>query len=132
MRAATESPFLIIRRDGMVHIERGADEVFRRALMAGVPPSVRPKMREALAAIPDKGSMAHSVRYFGGPEKIAELKNKIAPLMIELNQFLVSQNIHGLYDWLDITGFGSEYRMIKAFDAWADLAKTPSSRIILP
>ena len=35
----------IKRENGVVLIRRDADEAFRKALMDGVPPSLRPKMR---------------------------------------------------------------------------------------
>jgi len=101
------------------------DQAFRRALMDGIPPPLRGKMREALAVFPGKQAQGHSVLYFG--PKLADIKNRIAPLLIELNRFLSeSRNLPGLFEWLDATNYGNDYRMIKAFLAWAEMAKTPS------
>lgn len=116
------APFAVKRANGLVFVERAKDEAFRKALMDGIPPVLRGKMREALADIPNKGSMAHAVRYFGGPEKIAELKNKIGPLIVELDKTLKNNyGLPGLFDWLDVSGLGNSYKMIKAFDAWAEM-----------
>jgi len=117
------APFPVVRNNGMVFVDRRTDEAFRHALNSGVPPQLRGKMREALAAIPHKGAMAHSQRYFG--DELADIKNRIAPLIIWLNQYLSEHNIRGLYDWLDATNYGNDYRMIKVFAAWADMIKTP-------
>ena len=54
--------------------------------MDGVPRQLRPKMHEALSVIPGKGAMAHSQRYFGA--ELADIKNRIAPLLIELDRVL--------------------------------------------
>ena len=122
------APFAVKRANGLVFVERAKDEAFRKALMDGIPPVLRGKMREALAAIPDKGSMAHAVRYFGGPEKIADIKNQIAPMIVELDKFLKnSRNLPGLFDWLDVTGLGNDYRMIKVFIAWSEFELSKSN-----
>ena len=118
-------PFPIVRRHGLVFVDTMIDQAFRRALMDGIPPPLRGKMREALAVVPSKEAQGHSVRYFG--PKLADIKNRIAPLLIELNRFLSeSRNLPGLFEWLDATNYGNDYRMIKAFLAWAEMAKTPS------
>ena len=122
-------PFVVRRQNGMVFIETGADQAFRKALRAGVPPSVRAKMNEALAATPDSGAMAHSVRYFG--DELADIKNRIAPLLIGLNKYLTKElKLPGLFDWLNLTNYGNDYRMIKAFAAWAEMAKTSSLGVV--
>lgn len=120
----------VVRKgDGVIWVVGKADEAFRKALMAGVPPSIRPKMHEALSVIPDAGAMAHSVRYFG-PE-LADIKNRIAPLLINLDRFL--RDRHGMpsiFDWLQATNYGSDYRMIKAFAAWAEMVNAPSLAVV--
>jgi hypothetical protein len=120
-------PFSIKRENGIVWIDAKADAAFRQALMDGVPVNLRAKMREALAATPDKGAMAHSIRYFGS--ELEQIKAQIAPLMMELNRMLSeSFNLPGLYDWIDATNYGNDYRMIKVFKAWSEmvLSKRPS------
>lgn len=113
-------PFHIKRENGIVFVDSVVDAAFRRALMDGVPVQLRSKMREALAAIPDKGAMAHSIRYFG--DELEDIKAQIGPLMIELNRMLSeSFNLPGLFDWLDVTNFGNDYRMIKVFKAWSEM-----------
>lgn len=116
-------PFAVRHGDGITWVERAKDEAFRKALLDGVPVSVRPKMREALNALPDNGARAHSMRYFGAD--LDEIKGQIAPLLIELNKFLTEQRrLPGLFDWLDVTNYGNDYRMIKAFKAWSELITT--------
>lgn len=120
-------PFHVRRENGIVFVDSAVDAAFRHALLDGVPVNLRSKMREALAAIPDKGAMAHSIRYFG--DELEEIKARIAPLMMELNRMLSeSFNLPGLFDWLDITNFGNDYRMIKVFKAWSEMVvSTPPS-----
>lgn len=122
-------PFHVRRENGIVFVDSAVDAAFRQALLDGVPVNLRGKMREALAAIPDKGAMAHSIRYFG--DELEEIKARIAPLMMELNRMLSeSFNLPGLFDWLDITNFGNDYRMIKVFKAWSEMVvSTPPSII---
>ena len=116
-------PFTIRRENGVVFIDSAVDAAFRKALMDGVPPNLRSKMREALAATSDSGAMAHSIRYFGA--ELPEIKNQVAPLLIELNRVLSERfGLQGLFDWLDATNFGNDYRMIKVFHAWSEMVKT--------
>jgi hypothetical protein len=124
-------PFAVVNRNGVTWVDRSVDEAFRKALMDGVPPQLRGKMQEALSAIPNERSKAHAERYFGA--ELPAIKNQIAPLIIELNKVLGERfNLPGLFDWLEITGYGNEYRMIKAFHAWSEfilsVAKTGSKR----
>lgn len=116
-------PFRIARTKdapGVIWVDRVVDQTFRKALMDGVPPSLRGKMQEALAASPDSGAMAHSIRYFG--KELGAIKERIAPLLIELDRVIATRyGLKGLFDWLNITNLGNDYRMIKAFKAWSDL-----------
>lgn len=113
-------PFHVKRENGIVFVDSVVDAAFRKALMDGVPPQLRGKMQEALAAIPGKGAAAHSIRYFGN--ELPAIKQRIGPLLIELNHVLTrSFRLPGLFDWLDATNFGNDYRMIKVFSAWSDM-----------
>jgi hypothetical protein len=126
-RQIEKLPFTIVRDKGVVHVDAKVDAAFRKALMDGVPPQIRSKMREALAATPGAHAMEHSIRYFGGQAGISDVKNRIALLLVEFNRLLTeSFALPGIFDWLEVTGFGNDYRMIKAFLAWAEMAKTPS------
>lgn len=112
-------PFPVLFQDGMTRIPRPVDDAFRHALTHGCPDQVRPKIKEALAAIPGTGAAARSRRYFG-PELPALLK-RVAPLIDELEVFLdTSKNMPGFKRWLELTGFANDYRMIKAMVYWAD------------
>jgi hypothetical protein len=113
-------PFPVKRENGIVWVDAQVDAAFRQALMDGVPPNLRAKMREALAATPDKGAMRHSIRYFG--DELEDIKRRIAPLIIQLNKTLSeSFRLPGLFDWLNATNFGNDYRMIKVFKDWSDM-----------
>lgn len=106
--------------DGIVWVERAKDEAFRKALLDGVPPVLRGKMIEALAATPDAGSAAHSRRYFGS--ELAAITARTDPLLFQLNRYLTERlKLPGLYDWLNVTGYGNDYRMIKVFKAWSEM-----------
>lgn len=105
---------------GLVWVDKAKDEAFRKALLDGIPVSLRAKMKGALSIIPDKGALAHSQRYFGA--ELPMITGRTAPLIFALNRYLTEQlQLPGLYDWLNVTGYGNDYRMIKAFDAWAQL-----------
>ena len=85
-----------------------------------MPPVLRGKMREALAATPDKGARAHSMHYFGA--ELESINAMVHPLIFELNKTLTTAfNLPGLYDWLNVTNFGNDYRMIKVMKAWAEM-----------
>ena len=112
-------PFAVARKNGLVFVEAKTDAAFRKALLDGVPPVLRGKMREALAVVPNKGTLAHSIRYFG--DELPEIKTKVAPLVISLDRFFSSNGLRGLFDWLEVTGLGNDYRMVKVFSAWAEM-----------
>jgi hypothetical protein len=117
-------PFKVVRQNGIVWVDRQVDGAFRKALMDGVPVPLRSKMKDALAATPDRNTRAHCRRYFAG--EFEAVIARIAPLLIELNRYLSEQRaLPGLFDWLEITGLGDDYRMVKAFDAWAQLKDAP-------
>jgi len=124
----------IKRENGVVLIPRDADEAFRKALMDGVPPSLRPKMREALAATPDPNAIKairHSRRYFG--EEASKIFADASGLAAELHRFLAGRfQLNGLLDWLTATGYGNDYRMIKVFAEWARMAKASEKKLIIP
>lgn len=106
---------------GIVFVDKAHDAAFRKALMAGVPPSLRGKMQEALAATPGRGAAAHARRYFGA--EADAIFADAAELAGVLSRFLNDHyRLDGLLEWLTATGFGNDYRMIKVFAEWARLA----------
>jgi hypothetical protein len=116
-------PF-VHRHDGNVLLlERSVDEAFRKALMDGVPVSLRSKMRRALAAVPDPDrDLAHSRRYFG--ERLPAISGRVKPLVVELEKYLTrARNLPGLNDWLIVTGFDNHYEMVKVLDEWAQMKR---------
>jgi|SRR5882672_1028728 len=105
----------VIQQDGLTFIDAEADARFRKALLDGVPPSLRSKMREALAVTPDPHrDFAHSQRYFG--DELMTIGRRIRPLSIALDQ-----KFPGFSEWMILTGYTNNYKMIKVFDAWAQM-----------
>lgn len=123
----------IKRNGGIVFVDQAHDAAFRKALMAGVPPSLRAKMQEALAATPGPKAAAHARRYFG--EEADQIFADAAELAGVLSRFLNDQyRLDGLLEWLTATGYGNDYRMIKVFAEWARLAPKDDGkpRLIVP
>lgn len=113
-------PFATHNKDGITWVDARVDAAFRKALMAGVPANLRNKMHEALAATPDAGAMAHSIRYFG--DELESIKIAVGPLIEELSRLLSNTyGMPGFIDWLNLTNFGNDYRMIKVFKAWSEM-----------
>lgn len=120
----------VMNKDGLTFVDGAADAAYRKALMDGVPLPLRAKMQEALSAIPNKGSAAHSMRYFG-KELDAKLRI-IGPLLDELEDFVrLDRKLSDLKRWLVVTGFANDYRMIKVFAEWAELRKTEPAKVVL-
>lgn len=115
---------VIVRQNGIVAIRSDVDAAFRKALLDGVPLSLHSKMREALAATPGKDAEAHSRRYFGA--ELQPIMDEVHPLLFQINKHLSEQlRLPGLYDWLNATNFGNDYRMIKVFKAWSEMTLPP-------
>ena len=106
---------LTFNNQGMTFIDRNSDERYRKALLDGIPPSLRSKMHEALAATPDPHrDYAHSCRYFG--DELMTIGRRIKPLSIELDR-----RFPGFCDWMILTGYTNHYKMVKVFDEWAQM-----------
>jgi hypothetical protein len=122
-----------IKREGqIVHIERSFDEACRRALMDGVPPSLRLQMVTALSAqpLPNAFRAQKEARKHFGKEADAIFRDAAA-LAAELHRFVQRRfALDGLLDWLDATGYGNDYRMIKVFAEWARLSDAAAKQII--
>lgn len=119
-RYAKPGQFQVVRKDGIAWVNQQHDQAFRKALIDGCPPQVRAKMHEALAATPGPGAAGHSKRYFGA--ELPSILKRCGPLIDELDVFMVGRlNLSGFKDWLTVTNFGNDYRMIKAMTAWADM-----------
>jgi hypothetical protein len=114
-------PFPTLRSgDGIIWVSAKTDQAFRKALMDGVPPSLRPKMADALAELPQSDAMEFSVKYFG--KELADIKNQIAPLLISLNKYLKEQrNLDGLFEWLDVTNMGNSQKLISVLKEWSEM-----------
>lgn len=119
MQASRQQTLHTFTNHGVTWVDAVADAKYRKALMDGCPLPVRARMREALAATPPKTARAHSLRYFG-PE-IDAIIAQVSPLVDELAWFLHhDKNLPDLKRWLQATGYGDDYRMIKAMVAWAE------------
>lgn len=124
-------PFPFKYENGVVHISTPHDAAFRKALMAGVPPSLRGKMQQALAATPQKNAPAHAKRYFGEEsDKVFAHAGELAQV---LHRFLADRyQLVGLLDWLTATGYGNDYRMIKVFYEWSQMPADTKPQVIVP
>lgn len=114
-------PFATKRNgDGIVWIDAKADAAFRAAFLQGVPTNLRMKMRDALSETPDRFAMEFSVKYFG--KELADVKNQIAPLLIEMNKYLTEQrNMPGLFDWLQVSNYGNSQKLISVLRDWSEM-----------
>lgn len=122
----------VIHQDGMVLIRSDVDQAFRKALLDGAPPSLRPKMVDALSAqiIPNtRRAQREARRYFG--KEADEIFGHAADFAEALHKYLSEQfDLVGLLDWLSVTGYGNDYRMIRVFAEWARLSREASLRKI--
>lgn len=117
---AARGEFEVRQEAGVTYIETAHDQAFRKALLDGCPPQIRGKMREALAVVPLPTASAHSKRYFGA--ELDAILKRTAPLVDELDVLMITRlNLPGFKHWLALTNFACDYRMIKAFAAWADM-----------
>lgn len=124
-------PFPVRYENGVVHISAPHDAAFRKALMAGVPVSLRKKMQEALAAMPRKNARGHAMRYFG--EEADKVFGHAGELAQVLHRFLADRfQLVGLLDWLTATGYGNDYRMIKVFYEWSQMPAETKPQVIVP
>lgn len=116
-------PFVHMHQDGIAFVERNADAAFRKALMDGVPASLRGKMQRALAAIPNPTrDFAHCQRYFG--DRLPAIGERIKPLAQQLDRTMeTALGLPGFADWLIMTGYTNHYEMVKVFDEWAQMKK---------
>lgn len=113
------TPFVHVHQGGIVFVERNVDASFRKALMDGVPVSLRGKMQRALAAVPDPArDLPHTVRYFG--DELQAIGQRIRPLAMELERYMEAKlALPGFQDWLILTGYTNHYETVKVFNEWA-------------
>ncbi|WP_439392341.1 hypothetical protein ACRQ5Q_22360 [Bradyrhizobium sp. PMVTL-01] len=131
-------PFTVRYENGLVLVSSEADAAFRKALMDGVPTPLRAKMMDALSAPlqPNaRKAMREAQRHFGAEAN--EAFAAASELAAELHRFLERNfQLQGLLDWLTVTGYGNDYRMIKVFYEWAKMGKAHAEKhpngIILP
>lgn len=111
----------VVQGQGFVQIDTVTDEWFRRMLKEGGPTNeVRAKFRAALnGRYPHADARAFSEKHFG-KENLVRIVAHVDPLIRGLEGYFQQQGRRGLTEWLNITGFGNDYRLIEAFEAWAD------------
>lgn len=121
MGVRVNAPFAHYNDKNIRFIERGADVAFRKALLAGVPPSLRTKMWRALAAVPNPNKdLARSQRYFG--EELNEITPRVRALVRLLDGYLRdNMKLPGLSEWLRMTGYDNHYEMVKVFNEWSQM-----------
>jgi len=109
------------QRQGFVEIDQPTDEWFRRMLKEGGPTNeVRQKFRAALnGRYPHADARQFSERHFGA-ENLKRIVAHVDPLIRGLEGYFQQQGRRGFTEWLNLTGFGNDYKLILAFEAWAD------------
>jgi len=112
------SPFRVEYSGNIAWVDRAADTAFRAALLAGVPPSLHAKMKDALSRFPKANARAYSEEFFG--EELPAIMMRVRPLVEVLEDYLEFQmRLPGFTQWLTATGFGDDYRLISVFNDWA-------------
>jgi len=118
-------PFRVIQGEGITWISTDSDKAFRRALEDGVPVSLRPKLRRALASIPDPAlDLRFSQGYFGSA--LQDIADRAKPLVDTIDRYLeTNRNLPGFRQWMILTGYTNQYLMIEVFDAWSRMKVKP-------
>jgi len=112
----------VVNKDGIVWVSRDADIAFRAALLAGVPPSLHAKMKDALSRHPHANARQYSEGYFG--DELPRIIKAVTPLIDVLENYLEFQLLlPGLTDWLRATGYGDHWKVISVFYDWAQMKK---------
>lgn len=113
-------------KDKVAHIRSDVDARFRNALRKAVHAdggkTARNLIMKALEQGPSRGGAVEAMRYFG-----PELQTKLVLTAQIIDGLEISVN--GFKKWLELTGFGNDVTMIKAFVAWAEF-KNGAGRVI--
>ena len=111
----------VIQGQGFVRIDTASDEWFRRMLKEGGPTqTIRAKFAAALnGRYPHADARQFSERHYGA-ENLKRIVAHCDPLIRALEAWYEKQGHRGFIDWLNITGWGNDYKLIAAFEAWAD------------
>lgn len=114
----------VIHDKGIVFIDRASDEWFRRMLKEGGPTqAIRAKFAAALnGRHPHADARQFSERHFGA-DNLKRIALHCDPLIQALDAWYEKQGHRGFTEWLNATGFGNDYKLIIAFEAWADNVK---------
>lgn len=107
-----------------VQIPSDVDQAFRTALIELAPnETIRRRVREALANGPHPNGRGHATEYFA--DRLEEVIGKAAAFADWLDAYMMKRGRPDLIRWLDATGYGNDYRVIKTFAAWAELQVYP-------
>ena len=122
------APFVARRDKGVLGVESHIDAAFRNALLAFAPEGPRKHILEALRNGPKGDHGKHAIGYFGR-DKIQSIIDQVAPLTdaIEI-AFATKLGRPGFKQWLNLTDFGNDYRMIKGFIAWAEMKRSDDAK----
>lgn len=114
----------VIHDKGMVLIDAASEEYFRRMLKEGGPTqAIRAKFAAALnGRFPHADARQFSERHFGA-DNLQRIALHCDPLIRALDAWYERHGHRGLTEWLNATGWGNDYKLIAAFEAWADNVK---------
>lgn len=116
------APFIARGHKNLVCVEGNQDRAFRESLLAIAPEPARKHFREAFLNGPKGDGGRHATAYFGA-EKIAGIQAQIHPVCDEIEEFMArTLRFPGFNQWLTLTGWGDDYRIIKGLIAWAETA----------
>ncbi len=111
-----------IKREGMIAwVDRESDERFRKLLIHGAPAPVARKIYLALCETPQANAREEAEKHFGA--ELAELVKTLTPLMDWLENYFDSIGAEGFVQWLNVTGYGNDVRMISAMAEWAAMKR---------
>lgn len=118
-----ESPFQTFNKNGIRWVDAEVDQAFKNALLAGAPTrDIHGKLKRAFDRPPHANARQYSQEYFG--DEMPGIVERIGPLINMLADHLKYRlKLPGLWDWMDLTGYGNSHHFISALADWSDLKK---------
>ena len=126
VRPTQKAPYVVHRHPGLVNVEARADRRFRDAILTLAPEGPRRRFRDAFLNGPKPNGRRHAMEYFGA--NLFNILARTIPLVEQIDILLATRGADGFNEWLSVTGFGNDYRFIKALDEWAQMAPAPAPK----